>query len=72
MFPQGFFQIYERGNPPADNVGYRSLAKASAVWLEAPESKELVQVDASGNVLRGYTAAECRESIRRARPRIRR
>jgi len=54
------FYIYQ--GDEREMVVYPSLGQASVEWAEAPDTKQVVQVDSDDRVIRVYSKAECQKA----------
>jgi hypothetical protein len=54
-----FFQIHKNGSA-VDGVSYVSLEAASAAWEKAAQGGEVTAVDGLDQIVRRYSAEECR------------
>lgn len=57
------FQIHKNGNA-VDGVTYSSLGEAAAALMKAAQGGEVTEVDALDQIVRRYTAGECRAAAR--------
>jgi hypothetical protein len=55
------FQIHKNG-APVDGVSYRTLAEASVALEKAAQGGEVTAVDGLDQIIRRYTADECRNA----------
>ena len=55
------FQIYKNG-APVDGVSYRTLVEASVALEKAAQGGEVTEVDGLDQIVRRYTADECRKA----------
>ena len=60
-----FFQIHKDGHA-VDGSSYSTLAEASSALDQAEQGGQVVEVDATDNIVRRYTLQECRASTRSA------
>ena len=58
---QTYFQIHKNG-VPVDGVSYASLAEASVALEKAAQGGEVNAVDGLDQIVRRYTADECRKA----------
>lgn len=55
------FQIHKNGTP-VDGVSYPTLAEASVALEKAAQGGEVTEVDGLDQIVRRYTADECRKA----------
>ena len=58
-----FFELHENGRP-VEEARYGKIIGPLLLWKEHPQTREVVEVDDSGNVIRRYSAEECTALLR--------
>jgi len=60
--PLRYFQVHKDGKNVRGQITYGSLEEASFALSDSPEGSEVVEIDAANNVIRHYTAEECKQA----------